>query len=748
MKKMIFDNLKGIKIIKIETIVDFCVLFSIILYILSFFKPSLLLLDTITTGGDTASHYYTAKYLRDSLLPNDRLFGWCPGNYAGFPMLQFYFFFCFYLMVILNYFFPLTVSFKLVTVLGTFLLPICSYLSMRIMRLKFPIPSFAAIFTLPFLFMEANSMWGGNIPSTLAGEFSYSLSLSLMVLFFGTIYRGVTSKRFWIWNSILLALVAFTHVYTIMFAVCSSIFLLVVVVNDEREFMDRFYYLSKVYILSFLIVSFWILPMIYKLEYTTPYPLRWVIDSFWKITPPILLPFIILSAIGFFFCSYRGDNNIGFFYFSIPIAAILFYLSPYLGVVDIRLVPFIQLSFVLTAAYGLNIITSKLKGRWIIPIIVLLIVIVWVNNVRLIAGDTQEFLRNGGSISKIVEKFINNTIPEILKNEYHGFIPSWIRWNYEGFEGKVSWNEFKEINDFLNGSFNDSRVVYEHADVNNRFGSTRAFESLPLFAGRATLEGLYMQSSISAPFIFYIQSEISKQNSCPFWMEYPCTNTDIYDGTEHLKMFNVGQIIAISDEVKNALANNPEYRLEKTVGEYQIYRLITNEDRYVIIPDNEPILFKTKDWKKTSYDWFRSAELIDIPIVFVDEFRDEDIKYFTQVAENLSELTAIPIRKNCTILENISDDEIEFWTSCVGVPHLIRVSYYPNWKVNGADNIYLVSPSFMLVFPKTNRVRIYYADTWIDIIGKIISILAIIYTLLIILVTLSRNHRIMRFLRR
>ena len=28
-------------------------------------------------------------------------------------------------------------------------------------------------------------MWGGNIPSTLAGEFSFSLGLALAVLFFG-----------------------------------------------------------------------------------------------------------------------------------------------------------------------------------------------------------------------------------------------------------------------------------------------------------------------------------------------------------------------------------------------------------------------------------------------------------------------------------------------------------------------------------------------------------------------------------
>ncbi len=739
-------DLDRLRKIKVEWIVDFIVLFFIMVYIAGFFKPSLVFLDTITTGGDTASHYYTAKYLRDTLLPEGRFFGWCPGNYAGFPMLQFYFFFSFWLMVLLGYVVPLTVAFKLVTVLGTFLLPVCAYFGFRFMKLDFPLPSFAAIFTLPFIFMEANSMWGGNVPSMLAGEFSYSLSLALTVLFFGLIYRGVTSKRFWIWNAILLAIVALTHVYTVIFAVCSSIFLLFE--PERKELKRRLLYMSKTYLLAFLLVSFWILPLIAQLDYTTPYPLRWIIDNPWKITPPILLPFIGLSVIGFIYCSYRGKIEVGFFYFSILIAVLLFYLSPYLGVVDIRLVPFIQLSWVLTAAYGLHVLTSKLKGKWVIPIIVLLLTTVWVNNVRLLSQETQEIIEGGESITDILNRLESETFPELLKNEYHGFIPSWIQWNYKGFEGKPSWSKFEEINTVLQGDFNDSRVVYEHSDSHNTFGSSRAFESLPLFAGRATLEGLYMQSSISAPFVFYIQSEVSKQNSCPFWMNYPCTQRNIQDGTEHLKMFNVGFFIARSEEVKSELSEHPEYQLEKIVDDYMIYRLLSNENRYVVIPENEPILYKTSDWRMSSYDWFRRMDLIDTPLILVDSFREEDLLFFKQTAENLSEIVKNPVTLNCSITETVGDDGIVFRTSCVNVPHIVKVSYYPNWHVEGAEKIYLVSPSFMLVIPTESEVRIYYADTWIDSLGKFLNILAILFTVYVILVNLSRNQSVRRFLKR
>ena len=48
-----------------EYIINLLVFITIYGFLLSIFKPSLMLSMTITTGGDTASHYYPAKFLRD-----------------------------------------------------------------------------------------------------------------------------------------------------------------------------------------------------------------------------------------------------------------------------------------------------------------------------------------------------------------------------------------------------------------------------------------------------------------------------------------------------------------------------------------------------------------------------------------------------------------------------------------------------------------------------------------------------------
>src|SRR5262245_16920265 len=105
-------------------IIDVCLLLLVIAFLLSYFQPRYLFLKTTTSGGDTASHYYTAEYLRDYLIPQGRVSGWTQGNYAGFPILQFYFPFPFLLIVLLSYFIPLQIAFKLITVLGIFLLPV------------------------------------------------------------------------------------------------------------------------------------------------------------------------------------------------------------------------------------------------------------------------------------------------------------------------------------------------------------------------------------------------------------------------------------------------------------------------------------------------------------------------------------------------------------------------------------------------------------------------------------------------
>jgi len=77
------------------------------------------------------------------------------------------------------------------------------------------------------------------------------------------------------------------------------------------------------------------------------------------------------------------------------------------------------------------------------------------------------------------------------------------------------------------------------------------------------------------------------------------------------------------------------------------------------------------------------------------------------------------------VSQEISDNRISFRTKAIGKPHIVKCTYYPNWRVKGAEKIYMVSPCFMLVYPTDNEVELYYGHTLSDYCGRILTVIGI-----------------------
>ena len=107
---------------------------------------------------------------------------------------------------------PYGVAFKLVTVLGVVSLPVCAYAFGRLAGLRFPTPAVFSAATLPFLFYRGYTIYGGNIASTLAGEFAFSISLSLGLLYLGVVFKGLETGRYRVLAAVLLALTGLCHI--------------------------------------------------------------------------------------------------------------------------------------------------------------------------------------------------------------------------------------------------------------------------------------------------------------------------------------------------------------------------------------------------------------------------------------------------------------------------------------------------------------------------------------------------------
>lgn len=173
-------------------------------------QPSLLFRDSTPTGGDMGAHVWGPAYLRDHLLPW-KLNGWSMDWYSGFPIYRFYMVVPALFIVLLDVVLPYGVAFKLVAVLGIVTLPVCLWIFGRLARFAYPIPELFAVVGLVYLLDESYTIYGGNVASTMAGEFSFSISLSFAVLAFGLFANGLETGRHRAKAAIFMALAVLSH---------------------------------------------------------------------------------------------------------------------------------------------------------------------------------------------------------------------------------------------------------------------------------------------------------------------------------------------------------------------------------------------------------------------------------------------------------------------------------------------------------------------------------------------------------
>jgi hypothetical protein len=193
------------------------------------------------------------------------------------------------------------------------------------------------------------------------------------------------------------------------------------------------------------------------------------------------------------------------------------------------------------------------------------------------------------------------------------------------------------------------------------------------------------------------------------------------NATKHLELFNVKHFIAVSQVTKAALAASPAWRLLRESNGWQLYELLTHDGSYVFIPKNRPTVTFTDDWKQAGLNWIYDVGLLDHPSILL---RPGEMKPPEGDAGEA-------ITNACHIWdEKITDDSISFKTTGIGLPHIVKYTYYPNWKVRGAEQVYMVTPCFMLVYPQQEKVELYYGSTISDHFGHLLTVIGVALTAL------------------
>ena len=246
-----------------QLLVTAVVLIACPVFVLGALHPSKLLLNTTPAGGDMGAHVWAPWFLRHHLFSHGRLTGWAPDWYDGFPALTFYFPLPYLVIAVLSYVIPYGVAFKLVSVSGLVGLPLAAYALGRLTGMKFPGPPLLAVATVPFLFDRYFTIWGGNIASTLAGEFAFSISLCLALLFIGVFTKAMETGKYRGLAAGLFAATLLCHLLPAFFALAGA-----AIVWLLRPSRRRLATALLVGVVGLAITAFWLVPFAMRLGYS------------------------------------------------------------------------------------------------------------------------------------------------------------------------------------------------------------------------------------------------------------------------------------------------------------------------------------------------------------------------------------------------------------------------------------------------------------------------------------------------
>jgi hypothetical protein len=245
---------------------------------------------------------------------------------------------------------------------------------------------------------------------------------------------------------------------------------------------------------------------------------------------------------------------------------------------------------------------------------------------------------------------------------------------------------------------------------------------------------------LTTPFHFINSSEMSEHPSNPIpGLNYHTGEMD--RGIQHLELFGVSYYVSFTEEATERADGFPQLTKLATTGPFTIYRLPPTQlveaatqlpavydvpdhgvlgsltgTATVTGPDGQPL----PSFFEMALDWYEDVDNLDRWVVSdgpAEWPRIESIEERPDVALATPEDAVTDV-----VVEN---ERISFTTTAVGVPHLVKVSYFPNWVATGADGPWRAAPSLMVVVPTQEQVVLEFEDTWAESGGRIGTVLGL-----------------------
>ncbi len=720
--------------------------------------------DTTPTGGDFGAHVWGPAYLRDHLLGSFRFNGWTMDWYGGMPAYRFYMVLPAIAIVIADVVLPYGVAIKVVSVLGLLTLPAACWAFGRLAAFRYPMPELFAFAGLAFALDESFSIYGGNLKSTMAGEFSFSIALSLAVLALGVLAAGLRTGKYRVWASVLIAAACVSHGIVLIFVVGAALVFCLLWLDRTR-----LVYALTVGVTSLLLIMWWAGPFLLDHEYMTDmkYGSRedwW--EMFFPLTQPLDMLITTLAVVGFVMSIVRRNLNGA----ALGVTGLVFaagvYLAkdslPLIGLLwNPRLLPFVYLVRYLLMMVGavelMSLFWNAVRDRR-----ALASPSVWESStfaaitaipVVLVLGFMFQVLPGGGyqAVEGAAARYSWGPFDATESNaDAQG--DGWARYNFLGYEGRGEfYTEYHQVvttmqNIGADPSLGCGRATWENSADNGQYGTTMALMLLPFWSDGCigSMEGLFFEASGTTPYHFLTTAAISKQSSNPV-RELRYVDNDADVGVPHLQDLGVRYLMVRTDEAKAEAATHPGLSYITSSAPWDIY-LVAGSD--IVVPlDTQPVVVRDRpgDARERHLElgtsWFQQQdEWAAIP---ADDGPDAWQRIDVQVdasrrllegdpggprvdivvpAEAIQAVALPPVTVSNVVIDQQS---LEFDVDEVGVPVLVRVGYFPNWNATGADGPYRVGPNMMVVVPESTHVELSYGRSAIDYITVLLTLIGI-----------------------
>ncbi len=750
--------------------------------------PAQIFSDAVPTGGDMGAHVWAPAYLRDHLLPRGQFSGWSMDWYDGLPVYRYYMLPPALLIVALDVVLSYGMAFKIVAVLGVLTLPVCAWAFGRLARFPFPVPALFAVAATIFLFDETFTILGGNIASTMAGEFSFSIALSLSLLALGVFARGMRTGEHRALAAALIALAALCHGIVVFF-VAIGVVLLFLVWADRH----RLVYFLTCGVTAFALAAFWLVPFVLTAKYMTdmkyegaPTPGgQW--NSYWRMFFPHLTTVDILwtgaALIGFAAAVVRRHRPGAFLgIYALVLTAMIFLAKqgiPGFGLLwNVRLLPFLYLLryflamlgmievvwFVLRVARNERIAREAIVAYPAAPAIALPygtrpreaarrrlyasvggLAIIGSVSVGWLAWHLghfpfeREVYRDGRY--QFVWPGDGGVLSTSSKN--NGFVDSWALWNFAGYVGRPYYGEYRALMETMGSIGADpdhgcGRALWEHNTGD--YGTTMALMLLPFWTDSCigSSEGLFFEASATTPYHFLAAAALSDKASNPVrGLSY--TNANAALGVRYLQDLGIRYYMAYTPGAVTRAAAQPDLIEIAVSGPWHIYEVAGSD---VVQPlTTQPVVVEARRgdqrerWLEVGASWYQHPELWSaVPAANgppswqrVDVATDNPQPHPNVDLVKPSETIApveVPAAKVSSVV--IGDESVSFDVDTVGVPVVVKVSYYPNWVASGAEGPYRIAPNFMVVVPTADHVTLRYETSGLEYGSDALSLFGIL----------------------